>query len=74
MSRQATPLELLRLVRRYIYDVSLKSTNKKLYWNDEIINPDTQAVKLRELNTTIRTIIQSKPEYAKLPQARGGYM
>ena len=58
----------------YIYDVSLKSANKKLYWNDEIINPDTQAVKLRELNTTIRTIIQSKPEYAKLPPARGGYL
>jgi hypothetical protein len=57
----------------YNFIVSYNSLNKRLYWVDEIMNPDTQATKLRELINLIETIIQSNPEYSKLPPASGGY-
>jgi hypothetical protein len=58
----------------YDFKVKLNSSVKYLYWNDAIINQNAQAIKLRELTRLIRTIIESKPEYSRLPPARGGYM
>ena len=57
----------------YIFDVSYKLTDKHLYWSDYIVNENAQATKLRGLITLIETIIQSNPEYSKLPPAQGGY-
>jgi hypothetical protein len=58
----------------YIFDVSYKLTDKHFYWSDYIMNENAEANKLRELITLIETIIQSNPEYSKLPPAQGGYI
>jgi hypothetical protein len=58
----------------YDFEVSNKSVSKHLYWVDEIVKQDTQAIKLRELISFIKTIVQSKPEYSQLPPAKGGYL
>ena len=58
----------------YDFEVKLNSAVKHLYWDDANINQNIQAIKLRELITLIRTIIESKPEYTQLPQPRGGYL
>ena len=57
----------------YYFDVKYKSSNKRLYWRDAIMNENSQAIKLRELITFIEGIIQANPEYSKLPPAKGGY-
>ena len=58
----------------YDFEVKSESTIKHVAWNDAIINQNTQAIKLRELISLIRTVIESKPEYSKLPAAKGGYL
>jgi hypothetical protein len=58
----------------YIFKVNNNSQTKNLYWADEIMNPDTQATKLRELISLIQTIIESNPKYSQLPPASGGYL
>ena len=58
----------------YDFKVKSHSTLKTLLWDDAIIANDTQATKLRGLITLIRGIVESKPEYQKLPPARGGYL
>ena len=57
----------------YNFEVSYKLVNKHLFWRDEIMNESVQATKLRELIVLIEVIIQSNPEYSKLPPAQGGY-
>lgn len=58
----------------YTFEVSNKSSRKYLRWEDEIQNPNVQATKLRELISLIIKIIESKPEYLKLPPEEGGYI
>ena len=58
----------------YDFEVKKDSTIKHVAWKDAIINQNTQALKLRELISLIRTVIESKPEYSKLPAAKGGYL
>jgi hypothetical protein len=59
---------------KYYFKVEKGSLVKDLRWEDEILNPDVKADKLRELITLIINIIESKPEYKALPEIRGGYM
>jgi hypothetical protein len=68
-----TIIQMVQPYPTYDFEVKLNSSIKHLYWDDEIINQNTQAIKLRELIKLIRTIIESKPEYSQLPPARGGY-
>jgi hypothetical protein len=59
---------------RYYFTVEKDSQIKKLSWADEITNPDIKADKLRELINLIRSIIESKEEYKKLPEPSSGYL
>ncbi len=56
----------------YFYVVTNKFT-KNLYWEDDILNQDPEAAKLRELIKLITKIVLSKSEYKNLPKPRGGY-
>lgn len=47
---------------------------KQLWWDDEICNENEKADNLRELIRLICEIIESKPEYEKLPEPRAGYI
>ena len=58
----------------YYFKVEYDSKVKELWWNDEIVNRDEKAERLRELIRLIIDIIESKEEYKKLPSPRGGYM
>jgi hypothetical protein len=69
-----TIIQMVQPHPTYDLEVKLKSSIKHLYWDDAIINQNVQAIKLRELISLIRIIIESKPEYVKLPPARGGYL
>ena len=41
---------------------------------DEILNENEEANRLRELIQLIRDIIENKPEYRELPEPTSGYM
>lgn len=58
----------------YYFRIEYDSKVKELRWEDNIINEDKKAEKLRELITLIRDIIESKEEYKQLPPPRGGYI
>jgi len=58
----------------YYFRVEYDSTVKELSWEDEIVNEDKKAEKLRELINLIRDIIESKEEYKQLPPPKGGYI
>jgi len=58
----------------YYFKVEYDSKVKELSWEDNIINEDKKAEKLRELIKLIRDIIESKEEYKQLPPPRGGYI
>lgn len=58
----------------YYFKVEYDSEIKELWWEDEIINEDEKANKLRELIQLVRDIIESKEEYQKLPEPSSGYM
>jgi len=71
------PGELVGMVtphRSYYFRVEYDSRVKELWWEDDIINQDKKAEKLRELITLIQDIIESKDEYKQLPLPRGGYI
>ncbi len=59
---------------KYYFKVRYGSDTKELRWDDEILNPKEQADRLRELISLIRGIIESKDEYKKLPEPKGGYL
>jgi hypothetical protein len=65
---QATPCPA------YYFKVEYQSQIKELWWSDCITNPNEKADKLRELIKLIREIYQSKEEYKKLPEPRGGFI
>ncbi|MFC1949538.1 hypothetical protein ACFLW0_05140 [Chloroflexota bacterium] len=58
----------------YYFEVEYDSTVKELRWEDEIMNQNEEADKLRELIRLIRDIIESKEEYKELPSPTSGYM
>jgi len=58
----------------YYFKVEYDSRVKELSWEDDIINEDKKAEKLRELINLIRDIVESKEEYKQLPSPRGGYI
>lgn len=47
---------------------------KHLRWDDEICNENERAENLRELIRLIIEIIESKPEYQRMPKPRAGYI
>lgn len=56
-----------------ILRIKYQENDKKTVWTYPL-NEDNPKVKdLLELNDLIISIIESKPEYKKLPPARGGY-
>ena len=54
--------------------VTLDSKAKRLFWEDAIISADPRATQLRQAFEFVRAIIDLKPEYRRLPPARGGYL
>lgn len=58
----------------YYFKVEYDSRVKELKWEDEIVNPDERATRLKTLINFIQKIIESRDEYKKLPEARGGYL
>ncbi len=60
----------------YIFEVKHEGNIKKLFWADAIMTPsaDPKATRLREAIAFIRSIIESRPEYKRLPPVRGGYL
>jgi len=58
----------------YCFKVEYDSTVKELLWEDEIMNPNNEANKLRELIQLIRDIIESKEEYKELPAPTSVYL
>ena len=69
--------ELTRLVTpysSYYFSVEKGAIFKELKWEDEIMNQDEKADRLRELTSLIRDIIESRPEYQVLPEPSGGYL
>jgi len=58
----------------YYFKVEYDSSIKELRWEDEIMNPNDEANKLRELIQLIRDIIELKEEYKELPAPTSGYM
>lgn len=61
----------------YYFKVEYDSKIKEIWWKNDIpimINEDKKAKKLIELINLIINIIESKEEYKKLPEPRGGYL
>jgi hypothetical protein len=58
----------------YVLKLTRYSETKELFWEDSLISSDPQATRLRQALEFIRTLIEAKPEYRQLPQARGGYL
>lgn len=58
----------------YYFTVENNSQIKKLSWADDVTNPDEKASKLRELIKLIKSIIESREEYKRLPEPKSGYL
>ena len=58
----------------YFFKVTYASHTRELLWHDKIVRKDEKAERLKELIDLIRGIIESKEEYKKLPEPRGGYL
>ena len=74
---EVPPGELTQVVTpytKYYFKVRYGSDTKEIRWDDEILNPNEQANRLRELINLIRGIIESKEEYKSLPEPKGGYL
>lgn len=57
----------------YYFDVESGQRRKEIFWEDELLNADTDAEKLRELIHLIVNTIHSREAYKNLPEPRGGY-
>ncbi|MEW9673907.1 hypothetical protein [Ammoniphilus sp. 3BR4] len=59
----------------YYLKIQISGEQKEIYWEQGISSGEDEAIKLKELiDWYIRDeIIQSRPEYKKLPEPRGGY-
>ena len=60
----------------YQIEIKNQSTVKTVYWDDALapIYFDIQRKNLQEIVAFISNIVNQKPEIAKLPSARGGYL
>lgn len=58
----------------YSIKIMLDGKEKSIYWKDENVSNDKDAVKLRDLFARIDKIVSEKDEYKKLPQPQGGYL
>jgi hypothetical protein len=58
----------------YVLTVKIDSRWKEVFWQDNSLSSDIQAIKLRETFEFIRKLVEGKPEYKQLPPARGGYL
>jgi hypothetical protein len=58
----------------YDFEIKYNSTVKRVHWHDNVLTSDRRAVQLRDLIALIRRIVESKPEYRRLPPARGSYL
>ena len=58
----------------YYFKVEYDSRIKELWWEDEIMNENEEASRLREFIQLIRDIIESKEEYKELPEPTSGYL
>jgi hypothetical protein len=59
--------------QKYYFEVQCDTIMKELRWNDEVMGPDADSEKLRDLIQLIQKIIYSKPEVKALPFPRGAY-
>lgn len=59
----------------YTYNFKLiaDGMEKNISWEDENVSESKEAVQLRKLFKKIQETIESKEEYKKLPEAKGGY-
>ncbi len=67
------PVGIVTPYASYYFKVEYNSQAKELHWGDEITNPDEKAGRLRELIALIRSIVESKEEYKKLPEPTTAY-
>ncbi len=58
----------------YLLTMKLDGKAKEVFWLEPAITSDPRAVRLREVFSFIRQLIESKPEFKQLPDARGGYI
>lgn len=60
----------------YYFKVQYGSMVKEILWErDDVVSPlDEKTIKLKELISLIKGIIESKEEYGKLPPTKGGYL
>ncbi|MFH0991778.1 MAG: hypothetical protein V1799_17355 [bacterium] len=72
--QQTDTVASLTPYQTYILKFKLDSRWKNLYWEDSIVSTDARAAKLRQTLEFIRRLVEAKPEYKKLPPARGGYL
>ena len=68
------PIGIVTPFASYYFKVEYNSEIKELWWDDEIVNEDEKAEKLRGLINLIRDIVESKQEYKELPEPRSGYL
>ena len=54
--------------------IKYNGRDKTVIWYYPLNYSDPDAVSLKEINNLIISIIESKPEYKKLPPANGGYI
>lgn len=57
----------------YNFKIIVNGMEKNISWADENVSESKEAVQLRKLFKKIQEIIESKEEYKKLPEAKGGY-
>jgi hypothetical protein len=57
----------------YNFKIIADGIEKNISWEDENVSQSKEAIQLRELFKKIQEIIESKEEYKKLPEAKGGY-
>jgi hypothetical protein len=57
----------------YTFKIIANGMEKNISWADENVSESKEAVQLRKLFKKIQEIIESKEEYKKLPEGKGGY-
>ena len=57
----------------YIFKVRHGNSEKHLHWDNRCLDIDPRLEKLRELIDLIKEIIETRMEYKRLPESRGGY-
>lgn len=68
------PVGIVTPYASYYFKVEYNSQVKELWWEDEIINENEKADRLRELIKLIRDIVESKEEYKELPPPSSAYL